>query len=60
LITANANPMAIKYYYQAVDNYENLDIQGSIADFKKAFEIDPQHADAFVNLEVVAHEGGEI
>ena len=39
LITANANTMAIKYYYLAVDKYGNLDIQGSIADFKKAFEL---------------------
>ena len=50
LITANANLMAIKYYYQAVDKYENLDIQGAIADFKKAVEIDPQYADAVTHV----------
>ena len=50
LIIANANPMAIKYRYQAVDKYENLDMQGSIADFKKAVEIDPQYADAVTHV----------
>ena len=42
LITACANPLADNSFNSGVDKYDQGDYQGSIADYDKAIEINPQ------------------
>ena len=49
LITGCTNPLGIHYYNQGVEKYKADNYQGSIDDYTKAIEINPQDADAFYN-----------
>jgi len=49
LITGCTNPSATQYFNQGAEKYEAGNYQGAIADYTKAIEIDPQHANAYGN-----------
>ena len=59
LITANANPLADKYFNQGFKKYLVGNYQGAIADYDKGIGINPQYADAYYSRGIAKSNLGD-
>ena len=59
LVTANANPLADKYFNQGFKKYLVGNYQGAIADYDKGIGINPQNADAYYSRGIAKSNLGD-
>jgi tetratricopeptide (TPR) repeat protein len=59
-IATDRQKLAENFYKKGLEKYDNKDFNGAIADYKKATEIKPDYADAYMELGNVYSDLGEI